>query len=79
MLVVLNINYLLVTLVILVNFATIIRSLDFKLMMKFVVLSNNYTVVVLILNIVATWHLSKMPKFRPWALKTALGEFQNVF
>jgi hypothetical protein len=61
------------------NFATIIRSLDFKLMMKIVVLNNNYIVVVLILNIVTTWHLSKMPKFRPWALKTALGEFQNVF
>ena len=79
MLVVLNINYLLVTLVILVNFATIIRSLDFRLMMKIVVLSNNCNVVILILNIVTTWQLSKVPKFRPWALKTALGEFKNVF
>ena len=79
MLVVLNINYLLVTLIILVNFTTIIRSLDFKLMMKIVVLSNNYNVVILILNIVTTWQLSKVPKFRPWALKTALGKFKNVF
>jgi hypothetical protein len=49
------------------------------LTMILVIPNMNYNVVSLFLKIVTTWHWERMPKFRPWALKTALGRVKNVF